>query len=61
VIHSGANQLQIEVVNTWANRIVGDARLPLKQRVTRMAQKLSVQGPLESGLLGPVWLRFEVQ
>ncbi len=61
VIHAGANQLQIEVVNTWANRIVGDARLPLAQRVTRMAQKLPVQGPLEAGLLGPVQLRCEVK
>lgn len=59
VIQSGANQLEIEVVNTWANRIAGDARLPKAQRITRLAQKLSVQGPLESGLLGPVLLRFE--
>ena len=59
VIRSGRNQLQIELTNTWANRLVGDARLPKAQRVTRLAQNLSVQGPLESGLLGPVVLRFE--
>ena len=59
VIRSGRNQLQIELTNTWANRLVGDARLPKAQRVTRLAQNLPVQGPLESGLLGPVVLRFE--
>ncbi len=58
-MHAGTNQLQIEVVNVWANRIVGDAKLPKAQRVTQMAQKLPVQGPHESGLLGPVSLRFE--
>ena len=58
-IRSGTNQLQIDVVNVWANRIVGDAKLPKAQRVTQMAQKLPVQGPHESGLLGPVKLCFE--
>lgn len=61
MIQAGANQLQIEVVNTWANRLVGDTRLPLAPRVARMPQKLPVQGPLEAGLPGPVWLRFELQ
>ena len=59
VIRSGRNQLEIELTNTWANRLVGDARLPKAQRVTHLAQNLPVQGPLESGLLGPVVLRFE--
>ena len=58
-LRADTNQLQIDVVNVWANRIVGDAKLPKAQRVTQMAQKLPVQGPHESGLLGPVWLRFE--
>ena len=58
-IHSGRNQLEIEITNTWTNRLVGDARLPKVQQVTRLAQKLPVQGPLDSGLLGPVVLRFE--
>lgn len=59
VIRSGRNQLEIEVINTWANRLVGDARLPRAERITLVAQRLPVHGPLESGLLGPVLLRFE--
>ncbi len=61
VIRSGRNQLEIELTNLWANRLVGDARLPEQQRLMRMAQRLPVQGPLESGLLGPVLLRFEAR
>ncbi|MBI4325352.1 MAG: hypothetical protein HY674_08825, partial [Chloroflexi bacterium] len=61
VLLSGRNQLEIELTNLWANRLVGDARLPEEQRLTRMAQRLPVQGPLESGLLGPVLLRFEAR
>jgi hypothetical protein len=59
IIHSGKNQLEIEITNTWANRFVGDSGLPKAQRITRLAQKLPIQGPHESGLLGPVELRFE--
>jgi hypothetical protein len=31
----GLNTLEIEVANTWANRIVGDTALPEDQRRTR--------------------------
>jgi hypothetical protein len=57
IIRSGTNELKIEIVNLWANRIVGDAKLPREKRVTHLTQKVSVPGPLESGLLGPVTLR----
>jgi len=57
IVRSGTNKLSIEIVNLWANRIVGDTKLPREKRVTRLTQKVSVPGPLESGLLGPVTLR----
>jgi hypothetical protein len=53
----GANQLAIEVVNLWPNRLMGDAKLPPEKRRTRTnVQKFLQPGlaPLESGLLGPV-------
>jgi hypothetical protein len=57
-VKSGPNQLQIEVVNFWPNRIIGDASLPPAQTVTRTnIRKLTAQTPLEpAGLLGPVQL-----
>ena len=58
VVRSGKNELKIEIVNLWANRLVGDAKLPREKRVTRITQQVSIEGPHESGLLGPVQLRF---
>lgn len=62
----GLNTLEIEVANTWANRIVGDTRLPEDRRRTRT--NITGTGtprvawadlPLrDSGLFGPVRLRF---
>jgi hypothetical protein len=50
------NNLEIEVVNFWPNRIIGDQFLAADQRFTRTnIRKLTKQTPLmESGLLGPV-------
>ena len=50
------NQLEIEVVNFWPNRIIGDASLPVEKRFTQTnVQRLNKDTPLmESGLLGPV-------
>jgi hypothetical protein len=58
LVRSGKNELKIEIVNLWANRLVGDAKLPREKRVTRITQKVPIGGPLESGLLGPVQLRL---
>ncbi len=54
----GVNRLEVEVVNFWPNRIIGDASLPPAQRLTRTnIRKLTAGTPLmESGLLGPVQL-----
>ncbi|MCL2118856.1 MAG: discoidin domain-containing protein [Planctomycetaceae bacterium] len=54
----GENQLEIEVANHWANRIIGDAALPESERKTKTnIQKLTKDTPLiESGLTGPAVL-----
>ena len=59
----GENQLEITVVNTWNNRLVGDAQGDAKAWVTRtnIANKFNANSPLlSSGLLGPVSLKFPV-
>lgn len=50
------NALEIEVVNFWPNRVIGDQSLPEEKRLTRTnVRKLTKDTPLtESGLLGPV-------
>jgi hypothetical protein len=55
-VKPGENKLQVEVVNFWPNRIIGDAFLPPEQRFTKTnIRKLTKDTPLEaSGLLGPV-------
>jgi hypothetical protein len=55
------NLLEVEVVNFWPNRIIGDQSLPKEQRFTRTnIRKLTKDTPLmESGLLGPVRLLEE--
>ncbi len=54
----GPNKLEVDVVNFWPNRIIGDATLPAEQRLTRTnIRKLAPDTPLMvSGLLGPVIL-----
>ena len=50
------NLLEVEVVNFWPNRIIGEQSLPEAQRLTRTnIRKLTAGTPLmTSGLLGPV-------
>jgi hypothetical protein len=62
-VHAGDNQLEVEVVNLWANRLIGDSRLPQEQRRTQTNIKKFDQPGSEkylrvSGLLGPVTVRF---
>jgi hypothetical protein len=54
----GANQLEIEVVNFWPNRIIGDVQLPKEKRLTRTnIRKLTAENQMmRSGLFGPVKL-----
>ena len=53
------NRVEIEVVNLWPNRIIGDAALPPEKRLTRTnIRAFKADSPLmPSGLLGPVCLQ----
>ena len=55
----GSNTLEVDVVNVWNNRLVGDANLPAQERVTFLAAPtVTKDSPLlPAGLLGPVTLR----
>lgn len=57
-LRAGQNELEIDVVNFWPNRVIGDASLPESQRITKTnIRKLTPETPLvDSGLLGPVRL-----
>ena len=51
-IRPGENKLEIEVMNLWPNRLVGDSKLPEAQRRTRT--NMQAKSVLSAGLLGPV-------
>jgi len=59
LVRDGKNELRIEVVNTWVNRIIGDMRLPEEDREIWMpANPYDAESPLQpSGLFGPVTIR----
>lgn len=64
LVRPGENRLEVEIANTWSNRLVGDALLPVEQRIGRT--NITGSGtprrpwrdvPLHrSGLFGPVRL-----
>ena len=58
-LRPGRNELEIRVVNTWVNRLIGDAALPEDQRITWTTWSPFRPGDalVPSGLLGPVVLR----
>ena len=53
---AAGNRLEVQVVNFWPNRIIGDQSLPAERRYTRTnIRRLTQATPLMvSGLLGPV-------
>jgi hypothetical protein len=57
-VHAGQNKLVVEVANTRANRLTGDAFLPPEQQYSKsnMHQQLARKGSRlrPSGLMGPV-------
>jgi hypothetical protein len=55
-LKQGENTLEVEAVNTWVNRIIGDMNLPDSQRKIRpQNNSWQADSPLHtSGLLGPV-------
>lgn len=55
-LRKGNNEISIAVSNTWANRLIGDQRLPENKRITKTTAPFRLEGKplLEAGLLGPV-------
>ncbi len=59
-IKTGNNKLEIEVVNTWINRLLADQKLPKEQRLTWTASPaIRAQKPQPAGLLGPVVIKAQ--
>jgi hypothetical protein len=57
-VKTAGNKLEIDVINLWPNRMIGDAALPVGQRSTRSNITLDRNAKLlGSGLLGPVALQ----
>jgi hypothetical protein len=60
-IKPGKNKIRIDVTNTWANRLIGDHRLPEKDRFTWTTAPFRLEGKplLKSGLIGPIKILIE--
>ena len=62
-VRKGKNELSIDVVNMWPNRLIGDGKLPKEERKTRTNiikfDTADADKYLRiSGLLGPVKIKF---
>lgn len=57
-IRKGKNKIEIEVVNSWVNRIIGDLNMPENERdINILFNPYNAESQLlESGLIGPVTL-----
>ncbi len=62
VVKSGRNLLEVSVINSWRNRLVGDRGKPQSQRYTKT--NITIQKTwrlLDSGLLGPVTIQSNIE
>jgi len=59
LVREGENELRIEIVSAWVNRVIGDMQLPEEERKTWMPiNPYDAESPLQpSGLLGPVEIK----
>ena len=57
-LRPGENHLEVQVANTWANRIIADQKLPASKRQTWTTAPFNLEGHgrLPAGLSGPVEL-----
>ena len=58
-VKPGANTLEIDIINLWPNRLIGDGKLPPEKRLTQTNIDKFYTGEhklMPSGLLGPVTL-----
>ena len=55
-LKEGVNELEIEVVNCWRNRMIGELSMPQSERFTyHSAANIKADSEIQSsGLLGPV-------
>jgi len=59
MVKATGNVLEIDVVNTWYNRLIKDLTLPPGERLTKTNIRLKPgTTPADSGLLGPVTLQM---
>ena len=59
-IRKGWNKLEVDITNTWFNRLVFDANQPEDQRKTWTINAPHKDAPLrDSGLMGPVCIQIE--
>jgi hypothetical protein len=63
LLKTGENNLEVEVVNVWRNRLIRDQQLPPAQRYTSvLVGDETADEPLQpSGLLGPVTIQQFVE
>jgi hypothetical protein len=59
LVSERSNSVEVEVVNLWVNRMIGDSKLPEGKRPTWLANNyFTPNDPLQpSGLLGPVTIK----
>ena len=59
-LRAGRNRLQITVVNSWQNRLIGDRGKPQAERYTKTNIKIRDDWKLKkSGLLGPIEIKHD--